>query len=184
MKSESTSKKKPMMMLARIIKTPMKALHKAKDIYIKGITSFNTTYNRPRMIIEDANRTTMLFYNHGPHHQVPKDLTRAGSFCTAELERDIRKRDPGLQTCVSRKGVHRSCSVVMGRIDEDRSYSIAPSFLDMSHTSSPKTTPPSTYSSTMEGPFLANTFLKDLTIINFPTTLKLFDQLSRLEDSN
>ncbi|KAL8251672.1 hypothetical protein R6Q59_035365 [Mikania micrantha] len=120
MKSESTSKKKPMMMLARIIKTPMKALHKAKDIYIKGITSFNTTYNRPRMIIEDANRTTMLFYNHGPHHQVPKDLTRAGSFCTAELERDIRKRDPGLQTCVSRKGVHRSCSVVMGRIDEDR----------------------------------------------------------------
>ncbi|KAK9069490.1 hypothetical protein SSX86_011394 [Deinandra increscens subsp. villosa] len=119
MRSESTSRKKPMM-LVRIIKTPIQALQKAKDTYIKSMTSFSASYNRPRMIVEDANRLTELSTNHsGP--QVRRGLTRASSFGKAELERGlIRKRDCELRTFASRKGMPKSWSVVMGRIDEDK----------------------------------------------------------------
>ncbi|KAI3526658.1 hypothetical protein L1887_05918 [Cichorium endivia] len=134
MRNKATSQKKPVK-IVWIIMTPIRALCKAKDIYVKGITNFSNTYNRPVMIMEDANRTTMqlprsfsttMLPNDHSRHQQPGDLIRANSTGTthttmADLERYmIHKQNQQLQPCASRKGVPRSCSAGMGRIDEDR----------------------------------------------------------------
>ncbi|KAL7582301.1 uncharacterized protein LOC111905170 [Lactuca sativa] len=137
MRSKATSQRKPIT-IVWIIKTPIRALCKAKDIYIKGITNFSNTYSRPVMILEEANRTTMqlprsfsttMLPDDHSRHQQPEELVRANStsnthISMADLERYmIHKQNHRLQPCASRKGVPRSCSVGMGRIDEDRASS-------------------------------------------------------------
>lgn len=126
-RSKSTFQKKPVM-IVRIIKTPIRALRKAKDIYIKGITIFSATYNRPIMVAEDSsttNRTNKIF-NDQIHHQPPKGLVRANSsgathICITDLERDmIQKQNRQLQSCGSRKSVSKSCGIAMVKIDEDK----------------------------------------------------------------
>ncbi|KAI3522212.1 hypothetical protein L1887_11696 [Cichorium endivia] len=81
--------------------------------------------NRTTMQLPRSFSTTML-PNDCSRHQQPGDLIRANFTSTthttmADLERYMmHKQNQQLQTCASRKGVPRSCSVGMGRIDEDR----------------------------------------------------------------
>lgn len=128
MRSKTTSQKKTMM-IVWIFKTPIRALSKAKNFYIKGMTNFSTTYNRPMMIIKDANQpplprsfstTTMVSNNHQPSG----DLIRASSTGTIQIGRADMERymiqQQQQQLSASMKRVPRSCSLGMGRIDEDR----------------------------------------------------------------
>nr|XP_043615932.1 uncharacterized protein LOC122587832 [Erigeron canadensis] len=112
MRGKATSQKKTVTII-RIIKTPIRALRKAKDIYIKGITKFSTTYKRPTMIFQDSN--------------LPSKLTRANSMgvtrnCEFELDTCVteKQEDQLQQPCGLKKGLQRSYTVAMGRIDEDR----------------------------------------------------------------
>ena len=142
MRSKSTSQKKAVMIIW-IFKTPIRALCKAKNLYVKGITNFSTTYNQPTMIIKDANKpslhrsfstTAMESNNHS--RQPSGDLIRANSTSTIQVGRvDVehyiiqqqqhqhqqqQEQEQQQQLYGSRKRVPRSCSLGMGRIDEDR----------------------------------------------------------------
>ncbi|KAI3707135.1 hypothetical protein L6452_25385 [Arctium lappa] len=127
MRSKTTSPKKAMIIVWIFIKTPIRALGKAKKFYVKGITNFSTTYNQPIMIIKDANKpplprsfstTTIVSNNHQPSGE---DLIRANSTSTIQIGRaDVYMIQQQQQLSASRKRVPRSCSLGMGRIDEDR----------------------------------------------------------------
>ncbi|PWA54583.1 hypothetical protein CTI12_AA434790 [Artemisia annua] len=130
-----TSQKKPIL-IVWIIMSPIRALGKVKKFYVKGMTNFGTTYNRPTMIVKEANRTiqlprsfstTMLDDDRG--REQSSGLVRASSagatqVSMADIERYmIQRKIEQLQASESRKNVPRSCSAGMGRIDEDRASS-------------------------------------------------------------
>ncbi|XP_024962682.1 uncharacterized protein LOC112502895 [Cynara cardunculus var. scolymus] len=131
------SQKKQVSMV-KIIKTPIRAISKALDLYVKGVTNFSTTYNRPLRTMEAATPDS---------HQLPRSLStsilsdndippegalvrsistaaiggRATQLRVANLDvYRLQHQRQQLQPCASKKGVPRSCSVGMGRIEEDR----------------------------------------------------------------
>ncbi|KAL8231891.1 hypothetical protein R6Q57_001669 [Mikania cordata] len=118
MRTKATSQNKPLL-IVRIIKTPIHALCKAKDYYIKGINNFNTAYNRPMMVREGANRFTMPLLRSFSSTMLVNDDT--GNQSGGQVTRYI-KQNPANRS-ISLKFVPRSCSVRMGRIDEDRASS-------------------------------------------------------------
>nr|GEX52060.1 hypothetical protein [Tanacetum cinerariifolium] len=128
------SQKKPILIIW-IIMTPIRALGKVKKLYVKGMTTFGTTYNRPTMIMKEANRTiqlprsfstNMLDDDRGREQGLVR-ATSAGAtqvISMADIERYmIQRQIQQLQASESRKNVPRSCSAGMGRIDEDRASS-------------------------------------------------------------
>ncbi|KAK9069491.1 hypothetical protein SSX86_011395 [Deinandra increscens subsp. villosa] len=132
MRSQARSSQSKPILIVRIIKTPIRALCRAKDIYIKGMNNFSTTYTRPMMTYEDANRitkqlprslSTTVLSNNRSEDQFEVDLT-SSEISMADIRRYIRQNpNYQLRSYASRKGVLRSCSVGMGRIDEDRASS-------------------------------------------------------------
>ncbi|XP_024986520.1 uncharacterized protein LOC112521757 [Cynara cardunculus var. scolymus] len=133
MRSKTSSQKKAVMIIW-IFKTPIRALGKAKKFYVKGITNFSTTYNQPTMIINKpplprsfSTTTTMVSNDTQPSGV---DLIRANSTSSiqigrADVERYMIQHQQQQQqqqqlVAASRKRVPRSCSLGMGRIDEDR----------------------------------------------------------------
>nr|GEV15856.1 hypothetical protein [Tanacetum cinerariifolium] len=130
------SQKKPILIIW-IIMTPIRALGKVKKFYVKGMTNFGTTYNRPTMIVKEANRTiqlprsfsTNMLDDDRGREQSSGGLVRASSASAtqvsmADIERYmIQRQIQQLQASESRKNVPRSCSAGMGRIDEDRASS-------------------------------------------------------------
>ncbi|KAI3758468.1 hypothetical protein L6452_06031 [Arctium lappa] len=136
MRSQASSHKKPTNMV-RIIKTPIRAISKALDLYVKGITNFSVTYNKPAMIMETTIESQQLPRSFSASRVYDNDQpvegalvrsistaaisSRANQMTVTNLELSvIQHHRHQLQSCASRKGVPRSCSVGMGRIDEDR----------------------------------------------------------------
>ncbi|GJX25749.1 hypothetical protein Tco_0232045 [Tanacetum coccineum] len=117
--------------------TPIRALGKVKKLYVKGMTNFGTTYNRPTMIVKEANRTIQLprsFSTNMLDDDRGRDLASGGlvrassasatQVSMADIERYmIQRQIQQLQASEPRKNVPRSCSAGMGRIDEDRTSS-------------------------------------------------------------
>ncbi|KAK9079541.1 hypothetical protein SSX86_001213 [Deinandra increscens subsp. villosa] len=125
MRSQARSSQNKPILIVRIIKTPIQALCKARDIYIKGMNNFSTTYTRPMMTNEDASRiiTKQLPRSLSTSMLYSKDQSggSGSEISMVDIRRYIRQNpNYQLRSSASRKGVPRSCSVGMGRIDEDR----------------------------------------------------------------
>lgn len=120
-----------------IIKTPIRAISKALDLYAKSVSKFANTSNRPIMTTEDTPNsqrlprsvsTSRLLHNDPPTESaLVRSISSAPTSCRSSPMRSPM-RSPDLELYMrqqygSRKGVPRSCSVGMGKIDEDRALS-------------------------------------------------------------
>ncbi|PWA70364.1 hypothetical protein CTI12_AA289840 [Artemisia annua] len=132
MMNQVSSRKKPMNVV-RIIKTPLRAISKALDLYVKSISKLANTSSRSIMTTEDTPNsqrlprsvsTSRILYNDPPTESaLVRSISSAPTSC-----RSSPMRSPDLELYMrqqhgSRKGVPRSCSVGMGKIDEDRALS-------------------------------------------------------------
>ncbi|KAI3725633.1 hypothetical protein L1987_65424 [Smallanthus sonchifolius] len=134
MRNKITSHKKPVTIIT-IIKTPIRAISKALNVYAKCVTNFSNAYNRPLMTMEVAPNcqqfprsfsTSILSNNDQP---VEGALVRSISTASGIRQGAQMKSNDfevymiqhhQLQLYASSKGVPRSCSVGMGKIDEDK----------------------------------------------------------------
>nr|GEV51951.1 hypothetical protein [Tanacetum cinerariifolium] len=132
MRNQVSSRKKPMN-IVRIIKTPIRAISKALDLYVKSVSKFANTSNRPIMTTEDTPNSQRLPRSLSTsrilHNDPPTESALVRSISSAPTScRSSPMRSPDLEVYMrqqygSRKGVPRSCSVGMGKIDEDRALS-------------------------------------------------------------
>lgn len=123
--SKASCHKKPMT-IATIIKTPVRVISKALDLYVKGVNTFSNTYNRPFGAMDtNSNRaqlprsfsTSRLFDNDQPQASA---LVRSISTTATGSRNRFENQQHQVRSYGSRKGVSRGCSVRMGKIDEDR----------------------------------------------------------------
>ena len=137
--SQKSSHKKPMT-VGRIIKTPIRAMSKVLDAYVRGANNFSNTYNKPLRTMESIHESQQLrrtTTNKMPYNEEPPESALVRSISTAvtgssrtsnlniaELDAYIKEHsNKKLQSFAASKGMPRSCSVGMGRIDEDRASS-------------------------------------------------------------
>lgn len=135
-----SGKKRPVTM-ARIIKTPIRAVSKALNLYVKGVTNFSNAYIQPRRNtvgvapksqgLSRSFTTSRLPYNdQPPESALVRSISVGETGCKAT---NIKLRDFDMymiqghrfQSCVvSRIGETRTrCSFGLRKIDEDRSSS-------------------------------------------------------------
>ncbi|KAI3725634.1 hypothetical protein L1987_65425 [Smallanthus sonchifolius] len=132
MRNQTSSHKKPTTIVT-IIKTPIRVVSKALDLYVKGVNNFSTTYNKPFIVIDDTANchrfprsfsTSRLSDNDQPQAgALVRSMSATGQRNMAKLELEMyltQHRRQQLRSYASRKGMRRGCSVRMGKIDEDR----------------------------------------------------------------
>ncbi|KAI3799817.1 hypothetical protein L1987_35121 [Smallanthus sonchifolius] len=123
----------------RVIKTPIRAISKAMDLYVKGVINFSNAYHRPlRTMVEVAPNSHRLPRSFTTsflpdNDQLPEGAlvrsisageiggkstnTKLTNFELYIIQRHCRQ----MQSCALRKAT--SCNVGMGKIDEDRASS-------------------------------------------------------------
>ncbi|GJW89159.1 hypothetical protein Tco_0164499 [Tanacetum coccineum] len=131
------------MTFGRIIKTPIRAMSKVLDAYVRSANNFSNTYHKPLRTMETTHESQQLrrsfttstnkmpYNDESPESALVRTIStaatgssRATNLNIAELDAYIKQQDnKKLQSFAASKGVPRSCSVGMGRIDEDRASS-------------------------------------------------------------
>ncbi|KAI3799815.1 hypothetical protein L1987_35119 [Smallanthus sonchifolius] len=124
--------------MGTIIKTPVRAISKVLDLYVKSVTNFSNAYNRPlRTMVEVAPNCQQLSRSFTtsrlPDNDQPPEGALVRSISTPEIGGRatnikltnfelyvIQHHCYQMQSCASRKVASRSSSVGMGKIDEDR----------------------------------------------------------------
>ncbi|KAK1432326.1 hypothetical protein QVD17_09221 [Tagetes erecta] len=126
MKSAKTSCHKKPMTIATIIKTPVRVISKALDLYVKGVNNFSNSYNRPFVAMDTNSNRSRLPRSFSTGRLSDNDQPQASALvrsisttATGNMQR-FEHHQPQIRSYRSRKGVSRSCSVGMGKIDEDR----------------------------------------------------------------
>ncbi|KAI3793355.1 hypothetical protein L1987_35972 [Smallanthus sonchifolius] len=140
MRTRGSDRKKPVNMV-KIIKAPIRVVSKALDLYVKSVTNFSSAYNRPlRTMVEvapDSQQLSRSFTtsrlrdnDQPPEGALVRSISagaidgRANNIRLTSFDLYvIQRRCNQLQSSASRKGASRSCSVGMGKIDEDRASS-------------------------------------------------------------
>ncbi|KAI3758469.1 hypothetical protein L6452_06032 [Arctium lappa] len=107
------------MILLRIIKSPIRAISKALDLYAKYMTKFATNYNRPLMIMETIPNSQQLPNTPSDSDYLPGPLIRAIITTTATPVISSSSVATTTRPRVSRIADDRR----MRTIDEDRAYS-------------------------------------------------------------
>ncbi|KAI3784244.1 hypothetical protein L1987_43339 [Smallanthus sonchifolius] len=132
MRNQTSSHKKPTTIVT-IIKTPIRVVSKALDLYVKGVNNFSTTYNKPFIVSDDTANCHRFPRSFSTSRLSDNDQPQAGTLVRsisatrgnnmAELELELyltQHHRHQLRSYASRKGLRRGCSVRMGKIDEDR----------------------------------------------------------------
>ncbi|MFS7969422.1 hypothetical protein Hanom_Chr09g00809111 [Helianthus anomalus] len=134
MRSQKMCHKKPVT-IGTIMKTPVRFISKALDLYVKGVNNFSSTYNRPFSTTKvNANChalprsfSTSRLSDNDQLLQVGALVRSISTTATRSSDRpnnfagsELRLYPHKLHSYASRRAAFRSCSVGMGKIDEDR----------------------------------------------------------------
>ncbi|KAK9061198.1 hypothetical protein SSX86_018378 [Deinandra increscens subsp. villosa] len=141
MTTRESSGRKTRVNLARIIKTPVRVLSKVADYYVKSVINFSNAYNKPlRTMVEVVPNSRRLPRSLTTSFLLDNDQPPEGALVrsisapvtnseTANIKLTnnelyvIQRHCQQLRSCASRKVTPRSCSVGMGKIDEDKASS-------------------------------------------------------------
>ncbi|KAK1409485.1 hypothetical protein QVD17_36011 [Tagetes erecta] len=141
MRTQECDCKKPTKMV-KIIKAPIRAIYKALNLYVKCVINFSDAYNRPLQTAVDVTPNPQRLQRSFTTSRLPDNdqpiesaLVRSistgavggrdGEVRLTNFELYITQRQcQRLQLCASSKDEPRTyCSVLMGKIDEDRASS-------------------------------------------------------------